>query len=215
MLENKITKEPLSQIIEEMSKEDWFLWFYDKETNYWVWQRKKLKTPKKNPVFEETILYPENKELWKKYSDKLKNAYTTFREDRYTQHKDYVSASAEKLLLNKINKYSESIAIELMKASSSYKSIVEHQDIIEKGLQAVEKERNMQEEERKHKEQQQVVQERKKAEQAIINSCKSRDHWETLAKQELKKQYPSYTDAMIEYQVQPRMRIILKEEGFL
>jgi len=72
--------------------------------------------------------------------------------------------------MNKINKYSESISIKLLKASASYKSIVEHEDIINEGRQESLRQEQRNEEERIHREKQEALDKRKLQDQAIKNS---------------------------------------------
>lgn len=164
---------------------------------------------------EDSMFYEENKTLWKEWSDKLKEAYKTFRQERFAQHKDFVSHGAEKLLMNKINKYNESISIKLMKASASYKSIVEHKEIIELWRSQVQREEYIKEEERKHKEKQEALDKRQKQDQAIKNSGETSKYWEWIAMKELKEQYPNYSEVMLNTQINPRVRIILEREWFL
>lgn len=213
--ETKIESKPLSKIYEKLINEDWELDYYDKEESLSLWKRKIKRTKVTKPPIEDTIMYMENKDFWKRWSDKLKESYKEFRTARWQTHKDYVSPLAEKKLLNIVNKYSESISIKLMADSLGYKSIVEKQDIIEQGLKDIHQAQKRRDDEEKQKEQEKLLWERMKAEQAIKESWKPKSYWEDLSRQELKQEYPTYTDTMLDYQVNPRIRIILKREGFL
>jgi hypothetical protein len=99
--------------------------------------------------------------------------------------------------------------------SLGYKSIVEKQEIVNKWLEEVHKANKQREEDGKRKEQEKTLEERRRANEAIQNSWKSKEYWEKLAMEELRKENPTYTETMLGYQVQPRVRIILKREWFL
>jgi hypothetical protein len=77
-------------------------------------EEKKKTTRNKKPRIEETILYKDNKDLWKRWSEQLKESYKEFRTARWQTHKDYVSPLAEKKLLKIVNKYNENISKQLM-----------------------------------------------------------------------------------------------------
>lgn len=212
--QTQIKQGKFTEYWEDMVQDNWELVYFSEQhlTSFW---KKKITAKKTTKNLEDTILYKENLELYKKWTPKLREAYKTFRQERYAQHKDFVSHWAEKLLMNKINKYSESISIKLMQASASYKSIVEHEDIISEGRTQQQIEERRLEEERKMKEQQEVLDKRKQQNKAIQDSWKPYEYWEERALKELKEQYPNYSEQMLRGQLNPRIRTILTRENLL
>ena len=214
LYEKKIKQWKFTEIWEEMIEDNWNLVYFSEEHLVSFW-KKKITKKKTTKNLADTILYKENLELYKKWTPKLREAYKTFREERYSQHKDFVSHWAEKLLMNKINKYSESISIKLLKASASYKSIVEHEDIINEGRQESLRQEQRNEEERIHREKQEALDKRKLQDQAIKNSWKSKEYWAEEAMKELRIQYPTMKEELLEKQINPRIRTLLEKQWLL
>jgi len=107
------TLEAYEKILTEAWKKDW-RYIGEKFDMMWFERQVKKTVSNKRPPIEDTILHEDNKQLWNRWSESLKESYKEFRLARYETHKDYVSPLAEKKLLNIVNKYSENISKKLM-----------------------------------------------------------------------------------------------------
>ena len=90
--ETKIIKGKFTEVWEEMIQDDYELVYFSETHLISFWKRKiKQKVTREKPKIDDTILYHENRDSWKSWTDALKDKYKEFRHARYETHKDYVS----------------------------------------------------------------------------------------------------------------------------
>lgn len=190
--ETKIIKGRFTEVWEEMIQDDYELVYFSETHLVSFWKRKiKQKVTREKPKIDDTILYEENRELWKAWRDSTKDKYKEFRNARYESHKDYVSPLWEKKLLNIINKYPERVSIALMEYSLWYKKIVEDHKVIDMEMKIIQQENAKVTEElqkkeaEKHKEEVMTAKENRK--KRIEASWKPESYWIEEAKKQLRE----------------------------
>lgn len=192
--ETKIIKgSKLSEVYTEMIENDWQLDYYDKEEVISLWKReiKQKRTPKEKPKIDDTILYQENRDLWKSWNEELKEKYKEFRFARYETHKDYVSPLWEKKLLNILKKYPHRICLALLESSLTYKTIVEKQDVIDREMKAIQEENaklsDTLQKQQEEKNKVDVMEAKARRRQKIEESWFPESYWIEKAKEQLRE----------------------------
>ena len=193
----KLIKRKIPDTIEEYctirtkAHNEWYRWTND-IMGYMIFEEKK-KVVKTKPLIDDTILYHENRDSWKSWTDTLKDKYKEFRNARYETHKDYVSPLWEKKLLNIVNKYPQRIGIALLESSLTYKSIVERQDVIDREMKLIQEQNKKQteileqKEAEKHKEE--VANAKEERRKKIEASWYPESYWIEKAKEQLREKW--------------------------
>jgi len=171
-----------------------YIWTND-ILGYMIFEEKKKRAKTEKPNIDDTILYEENRNLWKSWQTDLKEKYREFRYARFQKWKDYVSPYWEKKIINIINKYPKRVSLALIENSFDNKSVFENLVIIDREMKAIQEEnariteRLEKQEAEKHKEE--VMTAKQQRDEKIRASWESYEYWEKKARELIRIEKPT------------------------